>query len=196
MSQQAHVQDFGGAFRFQGSWKDTWVHTHHQKHPGNKALKAGAKRPASEADVRERRLQVDCVYSDVLYQGHLCATQPILSEWLELDTLTRKGAVSAEEFRAIDRAGMPVVMRSGAAFAHAEATWSLEHLAHCFAGLEVTAGVLLLRAPPSPACVCPRESHLVAKAPGALLGRRRGDCRCAAALRQAHYTCAHGTRIL
>ena len=154
------MQEFEGDFQFQASWKDTCVHMQQrarcsptQAHdenggangtgtpaPPRKRQRGADAKPASGPPCRaERRVRVDTVFSDVLYQPHLCATAAIDSTWCSPDTLPRCTHLSAAEFRAeFEAAGEPVVVTTGAAFACAERKWSMEHiesvLSHVVAG--------------------------------------------------------------
>jgi hypothetical protein len=89
------MQERGGDFTFRGSWRATY-------------LAASGLRPAQQ---QQKPLQVQGLYSDLLYQPHFCATTPLRLEWLERDTLPRRAGLSAEDFRRLyELPNQPVVL--------------------------------------------------------------------------------------
>lgn len=78
------LQEYEGSFRFEGTWKATYV----------------AKRYQTSARKRPNALTVDGVYSDVLYQSFLCATTPLREEWLSVDNIDRRSGLTLTDFKA------------------------------------------------------------------------------------------------
>lgn len=153
------LQKLKGKFTFQASWKDTYIHTDAEgtaqflpSESGSvdaQACKAGALQPDETKGAayagrvrRETRLLVKNFFSDVLYQGHLCATHPISPHWLAGDNLPRRDSLGAEQFRRdFERPGIPVVMKAGQSFASACSRWTAEYLLQQLRGRSIIAGV-------------------------------------------------------
>lgn len=94
---QVHVcmQEYEGRFRFKGSWKATYL---------------SASIEGYEA-ARTPQLRVQGMYSDLLYQPHVCATTPILPEWLAVSNVDRKAGLSVEQFRQqYEEPNIPVIL--------------------------------------------------------------------------------------
>lgn len=160
------VQEFEGNFAFGGSWRDTYASTQRRAQGGQKAQRENTdanslteggpqrkrkRKHACSSSHAERELihsadaclRFDTVFSDVLYQPHLCATARLQPEWHAPDTLARPGHLSPLAFAAYELAGEPVVVPTGAPFARARRKWSLEYLGRALAGRHVTVGTLL-----------------------------------------------------
>ena len=91
------MQERGGDFTFRGSWRATY-------------LAASGLCTTLQQD-RRKLLQVQGLFSDLLYQPHFCATTPLRPEWLERDILQRRAGLSAEDFhRLYELPNRPVVL--------------------------------------------------------------------------------------
>lgn len=153
------LQALQGKFVFQASWKDTYIYMKidcsgkvlaSEPASVNGRATSPGKSPTHGTEARfphpkrrEKRLQVRTVFSDILYQGHLCATYPISSHWLEGDNLPRRETLTAAEFRQhFELPGLPVVMNAGQSFDRACSKWTAEYLLQQLQGQSVIAGVL------------------------------------------------------
>lgn len=153
------MQKRQGKFTFQASWKDTYVYmTMPQSDASSRSthvfpgacsgeesaahLFSNTHAAACSSHVRrERRLKVANFFSDVLYQGHMCATHPISPHWLHGDNLPRRERLTAAEFQqTFERPGIPVVMKTGQYFERACSKWTADYLLQHLQGRTVIAG--------------------------------------------------------
>jgi hypothetical protein len=100
----------------------------------------GLKGP-SKSCRRESRLQIRNFFSDVLYQGHLCATLPIPEGWLQDGTIPRCNKLSVKSFReGFEAPNRPVVFHGGISTARACERWTRDFLENQLSGKFALAG--------------------------------------------------------
>ena len=60
-------------------------------------------------------LQIQGMYSDLLYQPHFCATVDLAPEWLQTDNIDRRSGLSVQDFvRQYEQPNRPVVITDAA----------------------------------------------------------------------------------
>ena len=85
--------------------------------------------------------KVHGVFSDVLYQQHVCATAPFDPDWFDSDTLLRRAHLAPHEFREqFEHRGRPVVVGVTKEFRSAMERWSWDGLAQALQGKHIIAG--------------------------------------------------------
>lgn len=117
-------------FAFSASWRQTYV------------------RSSGHPEFRQAApLQVRGLYSDVLYQSWHFAHTPLAAEWLEHDSIPRRGASQLtlqkfqEDFEVPNR---PVIITGEVTNWPAFRKWTRQHLGKAFAGRRLNAGGTML----------------------------------------------------
>eukprot|EP00879_Flechtneria_rotunda_P024439 GHRR01025909.1.p1 GENE.GHRR01025909.1~~GHRR01025909.1.p1 ORF type:complete len:263 (+),score=55.50 GHRR01025909.1:176-964(+) len=116
------VEELGGDFQWCGSWRETYLC---HKVPG---YKPGSHKP----------ILVEGFYSDFLHQPWFCATVKIRPEWLEVDNIDRRSALSAAEFKEqYESQSRPVILTDAISDWPALEKWDRNYLAAALAGRPV-----------------------------------------------------------
>eukprot|EP00879_Flechtneria_rotunda_P033329 GHRR01036900.1.p1 GENE.GHRR01036900.1~~GHRR01036900.1.p1 ORF type:complete len:308 (+),score=57.43 GHRR01036900.1:176-1099(+) len=119
------VEELGGDFQWCGSWRETYLC---HKVPG---YKPGSHKP----------ILVEGFYSDFLHQPWFCATVKIRPEWLEVDNIDRRSALSAAEFKEqYESQSRPVILTDAISDWPALEKWDRNYLAAALAGRPVIVG--------------------------------------------------------
>lgn len=132
------IQEFEGRFQFQATWKDTYVHMTQQPAPRERRMKRADGQPTGIR--QERRLNVNNFYSDVLYQGHLCAMHPIPPRWLSGNLPRRHGLTPVQFRRDFEEANEPVVLVDDPSVRYACKHWTKEYIFSKLQGKSAIAG--------------------------------------------------------
>ena len=98
----ATLERWGGDVRFRGGWRRTFA----------RRLRGRAEGEDDEPLPLPARVDCSCVYSDLLWAPHLCATAPLAARWLAgAETVPRAHALSLPDFEArFEVPNTPVVL--------------------------------------------------------------------------------------
>lgn len=87
------------------------------------------------------RVRARGLYSDVLFQPHLCAAVPLRRRWLALDNVPRCAGLTAAEFAArFERPNAPCILTDVVPTWQASRLWSDDYLASALGHVTVYAG--------------------------------------------------------
>uniref|UniRef100_A0A7S4K5J7 JmjC domain-containing protein n=1 Tax=Guillardia theta TaxID=55529 RepID=A0A7S4K5J7_GUITH len=105
------ISKFGGDFRFQKCWKETFLKRINSKFPGHKPLR-----------------MKDC-YSDILFEPWMNANMAIDPSWLTVENVDRRSGLTAQEFvENYEKRNLPVILTDVIPKWPASESWKCENL--------------------------------------------------------------------
>ncbi|KAI9122018.1 hypothetical protein K1719_006707 [Acacia pycnantha] len=125
------LENLSGGFRYNGSWKSTYI---------------GACYPSYVSNIAVLNLKVRDFYSDYIFQSWLCANLEMKPEWLVRDNIVRKRGISVEEFvKNFEEPNKPVLLEGCLDDWDALKNWDRDYLVQLCGDVKFSVGPVEMR---------------------------------------------------